>query len=120
MKKNFDNLEGEEYDWTQFQKLQYGAIGIGTKISRFFLELLDPTLFGYYISCTENIPKQHKVDTVRNANGKDCFSYCALNFNTHTEDHLDSRDHKRGVAGLQISGDFTGGDFILRDTKHMF
>lgn len=120
MKKKFDNLAGEEYGWTQFEKPQYGAMGIGTKISRLFLDLLDPTLFGHYISCTEDISKQRKVDAVRGANGKDCFSYRALNFNTHTEDHLDSGDHKRGVGGLQISGDFTVGDFILRDTKQMF
>ena len=119
-KKPFDDLAGEDYGWTQFEMLQYGAMGIGTKISRFFLELLDPVLFEQYTSHTENIPEEYRVDTVRGAQGKDCFSYRALNFNTHTEDHYDSGDHRRGLAGLQISGDCTDGDFILRDTKQMF
>jgi hypothetical protein len=120
LKKKFVDLPGEGYGYTQFEKLQYGAIGIGSKISRFFLELLDPNLFREYTTCTENIPDEFKLVTIRNANGKDCFNYRALNFNTHTEDHLDPGDHDKGIAGLLISGDFTGGDFILRETKQMF
>jgi hypothetical protein len=121
----FENLVDEEhgnehYGWTQFKYLQYGAMGIGTKISRFFLELLDPDLFKEYTSSTENTPEEFRVDTVRGTNGKDCFSYRALNFNTHTEDHTDSSDYKYGLAGLQIGGDFNGGDLILRETRQMF
>lgn len=40
MKKSFDNLVGEGYGIMEFEKLQYGAMDIGTKMSRFFLELL--------------------------------------------------------------------------------
>jgi hypothetical protein len=116
----FENDVNEDYGWTQFKNLQYGAMGIGTKISRFFLELLDPDLFKEYTSSTENTPEEFRVDTVRGTNGKDCFSYRALNFNTHTEDHTDSSDYKYGLAGLQIGGDFTGGDLILRETRQMF
>ncbi len=121
-KKRYKDTREEEYGWTQFEKLQYGAMGIGTKISRFFLELLDPELHRKYTAHCERIPGDEKVDTVREqtGNGKECFSYRALNFNTHTEDHLDSTDHTRGLAALQISGNFTRGDFILRETNQMF
>ncbi|KAI7773875.1 hypothetical protein LA080_009698 [Diaporthe eres] len=97
----------------QLVKLRYSAFGACTEISKFFFQILEPTLLQQYIRVADQVAKLGVPFQTRRSD--EPFSMRALLVNLMTYEHQDTGDWHHGYAFLLPVGDFTGGDLVLRE-----
>lgn len=67
-------------------------------------EALDPKLRSQYAKVYQAIDELDRWPTRKD----EVFAYRALLVNVSSQDHVDSSDWNRGIAGLMAAGDFEG------------
>ncbi|KAG6355146.1 hypothetical protein INS49_004227 [Diaporthe citri] len=97
----------------QLVKLRYSAFGACTEMSKFFFQILEPTLMQQYIRVADEVAKLGVPFQTRRSG--EPFSMRALLVNLMTYEHQDTGDWHHGYAFLLPVGDFTGGDLVLRE-----
>lgn len=97
----------------QLVKLRHSAFGACTEISKFFFQILEPTLLQQYILVADEVTKLEVPFQTRRSG--EPFSMRALLVNLMTYEHQDTGDWHHGYAFLLPVGDFTGGDLVLRE-----
>ena len=95
-----DNLNMEVYP-----KLVSGPWRILSEASVFFFKRLIPDLYDDYVGTCQGIKKHHRMDTMEEG---EPFTLRALLVNLSTEDHVDSKDCRYGIAALTPFGNFEG------------
>lgn len=97
----------------QLVKLRHSAFGACTEISKFFFQILEPTLLQQYIRVADEVAKLGVPFQTRRSG--EPFVMRALLVNLMTYEHQDTGDWHHGYAFLLPVGDFTGGDLVLRE-----
>ncbi|KKY34505.1 hypothetical protein UCDDA912_g05508 [Diaporthe ampelina] len=97
----------------QLVKLRYSAFGACTEISKFFFQILEPSLLQEYIRVADEVAKLDVPFATRRSG--EPFLMRALLVNQMTYEHQDTGDWHHGFAFLLPMGDFSGGDLVLRE-----
>lgn len=104
---------------SDYARLRYGALAACTDVVGFFFRLLDQDLFAKYVAVADQVSKHAKSQQhllpFETRDQEEIFAMRAVLVNLMTNEHKDKGDWQCGLAGMVTTGDFKGGDLLLRE-----